>query len=193
MVRALASPREFSKADFGIVSERSDGVPLYVEEVARVLLERGGQACLEAIPPGLHQSLAARLDRLGEAREIAEIGAVLGRVFDYALLRDAADLPEAALRASLERLSQADILVARGVPPDSAYRFKHALIRDAAYENLLMSRRQALHLRAAELLRDPERVIPEPDSIARNIAGADKAGQELDEDADDRTATGSAR
>ncbi len=79
MVRALAAPRELPTDDFDIVCERSDGVPLFVEEVARLLLERGGQASLQAIPPALQQSLAARLDRLGEAREIAEIAAVLGR------------------------------------------------------------------------------------------------------------------
>src|SRR5208337_2141149 len=143
--------------DIGVVIERSGGVPLFVEEVARLLLERGGQAGLDAIPPALQQSLAARLDRLGEARKIAEIGAALGRVFDYSLLRDVADQPEAALQASLERLSEADIVVAKGDSPDSAYRFKHALIRDAAYESLLRSRRRALYLRAAELLRHPTR------------------------------------
>ena len=98
-------------------------------------------------------------------------------MFDYSLLRDVADQPEAALQASLERLSEADIVVAKGDSPDSAYRFKHALIRDAAYESLLRSRRRALHLRAPELLRDPTRAIQEPDAIARHIAAAERRGR----------------
>jgi len=177
MVRALAAPHEPSKDDIGVVIERCDGVPLFVEEVGRLLLERGKEAGVRAIPRALQQRLAARLDRLGGARGIAELGAVLGRTFDYALLRGLAGLPEAALRNSLERLTEADILDVNGVPPD----------RDAAYGSLLMSRRQALHLRAAELLRDPKRATFDAEAVARHVAAADNAGHELDEDAEDRT------
>ena len=113
----------------------------------RLLLERGQPGGLEAIPPTLQQSLAARLDRLGEAREVAQIGAVVGRGFSYALLQSVADLDEGALQSALERLAQADILFTEGDGPQANYRFKHALIQDAAYDSLLKSRRQALHAR----------------------------------------------
>jgi predicted ATPase len=98
--------------------------------------------------------LTARLDRLGSAREVAQIGAVIGRDFSYNLLREISGMGDAPLQAALEKLGDADILLVQGLPPASDYRFKHALIQDAAYENLLKSRRQALHGRTAEVLRD---------------------------------------
>ena len=152
------------------VSERTGGVPLFVEEVTRLLLERGEQGGAQAIPPTLQQSLAARLDRLGAARETAQIGAVLGRGFSYALLRSVAGLDEGALQSALERLAQADILFIEGDGPQANYRFKHALIQDAAYDSLLKSRRQALHARAAEILR--ESASPEPEAIAHHFTQA---------------------
>ena len=136
------------------VTERTGGVPLFVEEVTRLLLERGEQGGIQAIPPTLQQSLTARLDRLGPAREVAQIGAVIGRGFSYALLCAVAGMEDAPLQMALERLAEADILLVQGLPPESEYRFKHALIQDAAYENLLKSRRQVLHRRVAEALRD---------------------------------------
>jgi predicted ATPase len=98
--------------------------------------------------------LTARLDRLGSTRDVAQIGAVIGRGFSYPLIRAVAEMDDVALQAALERLAEADILLVQGLPPDSEYRFKHALIQDAAYENLLRSRRQVLHRRLAETLRD---------------------------------------
>ena len=155
------------------VSERTGGVPLFVEEVTRLLLERGEQGGVQAIPPTLQQSLAARLDRLGPAREVAQIGAVLGRDFAYPLLHDVSELDEPALQASLDRLADADLLFVEGAPPQASYRFKHALIQDAAYDSLFKSRRQALHRRAAELLRDdPERAAAEPEVIAHHFTQA---------------------
>ena len=170
------------------VGERTGGVPLFVEEVTRLLLERDEQGGAQAIPPTLQQSLAARLDRLGEAREVAQIGAVLGRDFSYRLLSDvsstAAGFDELRLQAALDRLTEADLLFVDGAPPTAAYRFKHALIQDAAYESLLKSRRQALHRRAAEALREartpsPKRspiISPRPGStISRSNGGARRA------------------
>ena len=126
-------------------------MPLFVEEVTRLLLERGEQGGgIQAIPPTLQQSLMARLDRLGPAREVAQVGAVIGRGFSYGLLHAIAGLEGAALQAALEKLAEADIVLVQGVPPESDYRFKHALIQDAAYENLLKSRRQ-LHQRTPKL------------------------------------------
>jgi tetratricopeptide (TPR) repeat protein len=167
------------------VNERAGGVPLFVEEVTRLLLERGEQGGTQAIPPTLRQSLAARLDRLGSAREVAQVGAVLGRSFSYTLLRDvafqaaagdcassaAADLSEGGylrldevtLQSALDGLVGADLLFVEGVLPEATYRFKHALIQDAAYDSLLRGRRQALHRRAAKALIE---AMAEPEAVA---------------------------
>ena len=169
MVGEISARHALSKELIEGVSERTGGVPLFVEEVTRLLVERGEQGGVQAIPPTLQQSLAARLDRLGPAREVAQVGAVLGRDFVYALLRDVAEIDEPALQASLERLADADLLFVEGAPPEAKYRFKHALIQDAAYESLLKSRRQALHRRAAEALRDAN---AEPEPIAHHFTEA---------------------
>ena len=162
--------------------------PLFVEELTRLLLERGEQGGAEAIPPTLRQSLAARLDRLGTAREVAQIGAVLGRSFSYALLRDVASrsavgdlrpgvlseaafgrLDETTLQSGLDRLVSADPLFVEGVPPQAAYRFKHALIQDAAYDSLLKGTRQVLRRRAGEAL-----IVArgEPEAVVHHFAAA---------------------
>jgi class 3 adenylate cyclase/tetratricopeptide (TPR) repeat protein len=173
MVGELAARHALSREVVEGVSERTGGVPLFVEEVTRLLLERGEAGGLQAIPPTLQQSLAARLDRLGEAREVAQIGAVLGRDFTYALLSAVGEVGDAALQSALERLVGADLLIAEGAGAHATYRFKHALIQDAAYESLLKSRRQALHRSAAEVLRDqPERAAPEPEVVAHHFTQA---------------------
>ena len=173
MVGEIASQHALSDETIDGVGERTGGVPLFVEEVTRLLLERDAQGGAQAIPPTLQQSLAARLDRLGEAREVAQIGAVLGRDFSYRLLSDvsssAAGLDELRLQAALDRLTEADLVFVDGAPPTAAYRFKHALIQDAAYESLLKSRRQGLHRRAAEALRDAN---GEPEAIAHHFTEA---------------------
>jgi predicted ATPase len=150
MVAELSARHALPQEVVEDVAARTGGVPLFVEELTRLLLERGGeQGGIHAIPPTLQQSLTARLDRLGSAREVAQIGAVIGRDFSYKLLREITGLGDAPLQAVLEKLADADILLVQGVPPASDYRFKHALIQDAAYENLLRTRRQALHRRLA--------------------------------------------
>ena len=154
MVGELAAKHALSQAIVEGVNERTGGVPLFVEEVTRLLLERGEQGGAQAIPPTLQQSLSARLDRLGPAREVAMIGAVLGRGFSYPLCARSRAWTMRRCMPALEKLAEADILLVEGLPPEAEYRFKHALIQDAAYENLLKSRRQALHRRAAETLRD---------------------------------------
>ena len=173
MVGEIASRNALSEEMIDGVGERTGGVPLFVEEVTRLLLERNVQGGVQAIPPTLQQSLAARLDRLGPAREVAQIGAVLGRDFSYRLLRDvsstAAGFDELRLQAALDRLMEADLLFVGGAPPTAAYRFKHALIQDAAYDSLLKSRRQALHRRAAEALRDAN---AQPEAIAHHFTEA---------------------
>ena len=114
----------------------------------------GEQGGIQAIPPTLQQSLTARLDRLGPAREVAQIGAVIGRDFSYSYCAPWPRSTTRLCKTALEQLADADIVLVQGVPPESDYRFKHALIQDAAYENLLKSRRQVLHRRVAEILRD---------------------------------------
>jgi class 3 adenylate cyclase/predicted ATPase len=173
MVGELAARHALSKEVIEGVSERTGGVPLYVEEVARLLLERGEAGGLQAIPPTLQQSLAARLDRLGEAREVAQIGSVLGRDFAYLLLRAVGGVDDSALQSALDRLVGADLLIAEGAGQEANYRFKHALIQDAAYDSLLKSRRRALHRRAAEILCDStERAAAEPEVIAHHFTQA---------------------
>ena len=174
MVGELSARHALSREVIEDVAARTGGVPLFVEEVTRLLLERGEQGGAQAIPPTLQQSLMARLDRLGPAREVAQIGSVIGRGFSYKLLQAVAGMDEAPLEAALEKLSDADIVLVEGVLPESDYRFKHALIQDAAYENLLKSRRQVLHRRIAETLRDrfADKAAAEPEVLAHHFTQA---------------------
>jgi class 3 adenylate cyclase/tetratricopeptide (TPR) repeat protein len=173
MVEELAARHALAKEVIEGVTERTGGVPLFVEEVTRLLLE-GEQGGVQAIPPTLQQSLTARLDRLGSAREVAQIAAVIGRDFSYSLVRAVAKMEDEALHTALERLAEADILLVQGLPPEAEYRFKHALIQDAAYENLLKSRRQALHRRTAEVLCDQfaDTAAAEPAVLAHHFTQA---------------------
>src|SRR6202034_2416973 len=124
------------------IAERTDGVPLFVEELTKAVLESGTQtpATLSAVSPSglsvpatLHTSLMARLDRLGSAaKQVAQIGAAIGREFEFGLLASVSDLRELELRGALDRLTNASLLFARGAPPRSSYVFKHALVRDTA-------------------------------------------------------------
>ena len=174
MVAELSARHALAKEVVEDVAARTGGVPLFIEEVTRLLLERGEQGGIQAIPPTLQQSLMARLDRLGPAREVAQIGSVIGRGFSYLLLRDVAGMEDAGLQAALEKLAEADIVLVQGLPPGSYYRFKHALIQDAAYENLLKSRRQVLHRRVAEMLRDrfADTAAGEPEALAHHFTQA---------------------
>jgi predicted ATPase len=182
MIEELAARHALPQDVVEGVTERAGGVPLFVEEVIRLLLERGEQSGIQAIPPTLQQSLTARLDRLGPARDVAQIGAVIGRDFSYTLIRAVAGMDDPLLQSALERLAEADILLVQGVPPESDYRFKHALIQDAAYENLLKSRRQVLHGRVGEALRDnfAATAEAEPELLAHHFtqAGLTEAGIE---------------
>ena len=175
MVAELSARHALPRDVVEDVAARTGGVPLFVEEVTRLLLEGGRQDGIQTIPPTLQQSLMARLDRLGPAREVAQVGSVIGRNFSYGLLRDVAGMEEAQLQAALEKLAEADILLVQGLLPESDYRFKHALIQDAAYENLLKSRRQVLHRRVAEILRDrfPDAAAVEPEALAHHFTQAE--------------------
>jgi len=169
-----------SPATIATISERTDGVPLFVEELAQSLREGGtGADALDRIPASLRDLLAARLDRLGSAREIAQIGAAFGREFSFALLRAVVALGSAEFEEGLTALVRAEILYQRGMPPSAHYRFKHALIRDAAYETLLKGTRREVHARIAQVLtRDFTDIAEaEPELVARHFGDAARAAE----------------
>jgi predicted ATPase len=135
------------------VIARTGGVPLFVEELTRAVLEKGGaEPALHEIPATLHDSLMARLDRLGPAKDVAQIASVIGREFSYELLDAVSELPEDDLQAALAKLADAELIYANGIPPEATYTFKHALIQDAAYDALLKSKRRQVHDRVARVL-----------------------------------------
>jgi len=154
------------------ISERADGVPLFVEELTKSVLESG--VPLVGIPTTLHDSLMARLDRLGSVRQVAQIGAAIGREFSYALLRDVSRLPEDELQAALARLVASELVSQRGTPPDAVYAFKHAMVQDAAHGSLLRTARQQLHAHIAEALEThlPEIMDSQPELLAQHYAEA---------------------
>jgi class 3 adenylate cyclase/predicted ATPase len=177
------------------IVERGDGVPLFVEELTKAVLESADRdnrvaAVLAAsplpnlaIPATLHASLIARLDRLGPAaKEVAQIGAVIGREFSYELIQPVAQRPEPDLEAALDRLTNSGLLFCRGVPPHSSYLFKHALVQDAAYATLLRGRRQQLHgAIAAALEREfSEIVAAQPELLAHHCTEAGLTQQAVD-------------
>jgi tetratricopeptide (TPR) repeat protein len=176
----VALPREIVQE----ITERTDGVPLFVEELTNAVLESGAQTALSSVPhpavsvpATLHASLMARLDRLGPAAsDVAQTGAAIGREFGHELLASVADLPEPQLREALDRLANSGLLFVRGTPPHASYIFKHALVQDAAYGTMLRSRRQQLHARIAANLEDrfPEVVLTQPALLAQHC---EKAGQ----------------
>jgi class 3 adenylate cyclase/tetratricopeptide (TPR) repeat protein len=165
---------------------KTDGNPLFVEELTKAVLEAGilvedaegyrldGPLPPLAIPATLHDSLMARLDRLAAVKEIGQIGAAIGREFSYSLLRALGERDEAALKDSLTQLEEAELVFRRGDPPEAIYSFKHALVQDAAYENLLKSRRQVLHQRIAQTLRDRFQTLAEvqPEVVAHHFTQA---------------------
>ncbi|HEY1414511.1 MAG TPA: AAA family ATPase [Caulobacteraceae bacterium] len=159
------------------VIQRTDGVPLFAEELTRLMVERGGHAKPRDIPATLLDSLSARLDRLGGAREVAQLGAVLGREFTFDLIKTVSTMPEADLRSGLAQLADAELVYVRGAPPEATYLFKHALILDAAYAALLKSRRRQLHARAAQAIAEEFPAIAEahPEVLGRHWSAAGEA------------------
>ncbi|HKA27997.1 MAG TPA: AAA family ATPase [Candidatus Binatia bacterium] len=153
---------------------RSDGVPLFAEELTSLVTGAAGRFALGEVPATLQDLLAARLDRVGPARRIAQIGAAIGREFSYRLLEAIAGSTAADLGDALARLTDAELLHARGFPPDATYVFKHALIRDAAYGTLLKSRRRELHVAIARTLTDrfPDTVETMPELLAHHFTEA---------------------
>ncbi|MBV8870305.1 MAG: hypothetical protein JOY65_12960, partial [Acetobacteraceae bacterium] len=166
------------------IAERTDGVPLFIEEVTRAILETGPQAAEAlssiphpdlSVPATLHASLIARLDRLGPAaKEVAQRGAAIGREFGHELLAAIAERPEPELRQALDRLTGAGLLFARGTPPQSTYLFKHALVQNAAYGTLLRTARQQVHARIGKFLEEqhPDTAETQPEILARHFTQA---------------------
>jgi predicted ATPase len=168
------------------IADRTDGVPLFVEELTKSVLESGllreegdryvldGALPAFAIPTTLHASLLARLDRLASVRLVAQIGATIGREFSYELLRAVSRLPEDELQVSLARLVASELVFQRGTPPDALYTFKHALVQDAAHSSLLRGARQKLHAQIAGALEthSPEIMENQPELLAQHYAEA---------------------
>ena len=152
LVAAVTSRAGVTRELIDAVVNRTDGVPLFAEELTRLLLEGDGRSVVKDIPATLHDSLMARLDRLGRAKEVAQVAAVIGRDFSYELLQAVAQMPDAELQLTLTELANAELLYVRGIPPEATYQFKHALIQDTAYEALLKSKRKELHLRVARAI-----------------------------------------
>ena len=167
------------------IIERTDGIPLFVEEMTKAVLEAESEGEAQrttaavpspalAVPASLHASLMARLDRLGSAKEVAQIGSAIGREFSHALLASVVSKPETELGSALDRLIAAGLLFRQGVPPHASYLFKHALVQDAAYGTLLREPRRALHARIAETLERefPDIAENQPEILARHCAEA---------------------
>jgi class 3 adenylate cyclase/tetratricopeptide (TPR) repeat protein len=168
------------------IVDRTDGVPLFIEELTKTVVESGivaeagdhyavtGPAASLTIPTSLHASLLARLDRLAPTREVAQIGAALGRQFSHELISAVAPTPSQQLDDSLVQLVSAELILRRGTPPDAEYTFKHALVQEAAHSTLLRSRRQQIHARIATTLEDgfPEIAAAQPALLARHCAEA---------------------
>jgi predicted ATPase len=190
LVESLAGRDSLSAKITEEIVERADGIPLFVEELTKVMLETGTQLddsgkplptvplSALAVPATLHASLMARLDRLGPgARELAQVGAAIGREFTYELLVPVARRNDEDLRAALKALSEAGLVYCRGTPPRAAFLFKHALVRDAAYGSLLRKTRQELHVRIAKVLEDsfPETTEMQPEVIAHHYSEGGRA------------------
>jgi class 3 adenylate cyclase len=186
MIDHLTGGKALPKEIADQIIDRTDGVPLFVEELTKSVVESGvlakagdhyqikGPLSPLAIPSSLHASLLARLDRLSPVREVAQIAAALGRQFSYELISAAAGMPQQPLDHALDQLVASELIFKRGTPPDAEYMFKHALVQDAAYSTLLKSRRQQIHARIATTLEGkfPEIVVAQPTLLAQHCTEA---------------------
>src|SRR6516225_8602111 len=184
MVEDIAGPAALPADIIREIAERADGIPLFVEELTKAILEAGDQGIAAltamphpevAIPATLHASLLARLDRLGSAtKDVAQKGSVIGREFSRDLIAHIADRPDPELQQALDRLADSGLLLVRGTAPDFTYIFKHALVQDAAYGTLLRSRRQQLHTRIGSVLETqfPDVVEARPELLAHHFTEA---------------------
>ena len=185
IIAGLVGNKELPADVLADIVERTDGIPLFVEEMTKAVLEAESEGEAQrtaaavpssalALPASLHASLMARLDRLGPAKEVAQIGAAIGREFSHALLAAVVRKADAELGSALDRLISASLLFRQGVPPHATYLFKHALVQDAAHGTLLREPRRALHARIAETLETQFAEIAEnqPELLARHCSEA---------------------
>ena len=186
VVTQVAHDRALSTEVLKQIVAKPDGNPLFVEELTKTVLEAGilvehpdgyrldGPLLPLAIPETLQNSLMARLDRLHSVKEIAQVGAAIGREFSYSLIRAVVPRDEIALKHALAALERAELVYRQGEPPEAVYSFKHALVRDAAYRSLLKSRRHQLHGQIARTLEErfPDVVTGEPEILARHFTEA---------------------
>jgi predicted ATPase len=186
MIAGVTGGKALPKEITTQIIERTDGVPLFVEELTKAVVESGvladagdhyavtGPMAPPAIPSTLQASLLARLDRLAPVREVAQIAAVIGRQFSHELISMVAPMPRPQLDDALDRLVGAELIYRRGVPPEAEYSFKHALVQEAAYQSLLKSTRQGLHARIGEILErsDPALVEAQPELLAHHFGEA---------------------
>ena len=185
IIAHLAGKRELPPDVIAEIVERTDGIPLFVEEMTKAVLEAEGDGAARrtvaavpssvlAVPASLHASLMARLDRLGPAKEVAQIASAIGREFSHALLASVVRKPEAKLGSALDRLIEAGLLFRHGVPPHASYLFKHALVQDAAYGTLLREPKRALHACIAETLESQfaETAESRPEILAHHCTEA---------------------
>jgi predicted ATPase len=189
MIESVARGKALSAEVLQQVVTKTDGVPLFVEELTKMVLESGlhvgathaSPSAALAIPATLHDSLMARLDRLGTAKEVAQLGATLGQEFSHELLRAVTPLEETNPQNSLTALLQAELLYQRGLPPQTSYVFKHALIQEAAYQSLLKSARQQYHRQIAQVLEEkfPETKETHPELVAHHYTEAGLIAQAI--------------
>jgi class 3 adenylate cyclase/tetratricopeptide (TPR) repeat protein len=184
MIAQVAARNALNSQTVDAVVERTGGVPLFVEELTRALLESGAvQLSAREIPVTLHDSLMARLDRLGSAKSVLQLGSVIGGEFPFELLRAVHPGSEQELEGELHKLTDADLLYFRGIAPEVTYQFKHALIHDAAYEALLKSRRKELHRLVASTIDEkfPDLKQAHPEVLARHWTEAGELEPAIDE------------
>jgi len=186
MVSRVAGGKALPAALLEQILAKTDGVPLFVEELTKSILESGelketgdryeyvGTAHTVTIPATLRDSLMARLDRFAPVKEVAQIGAAIGREFSYELISAAAPMAQAQLDAALNQLTDSGLAFRRGTPPDAVYTFKHALVQDAAYDSLLKSRRQELHAKIARVIEErfPNIKSTEAEVLAHHLTAA---------------------
>jgi class 3 adenylate cyclase/predicted ATPase len=194
MIAHVSGGKKLPKEVADQIIDRTDGVPLFIEELTKSVLESGwitdagdhysvnGPAVPLAIPTTLQASLLARLDRLAPTREVVQIAAALGRQFSHELISAVAEMPQLRLEGALEQLMRAELVFRRGTPPDAIYTFKHALVQDAAYSTLLRPRRQQLHSRIATTLecQFPEVAAAQPELMAQHCAMAGLVEQAIE-------------
>jgi class 3 adenylate cyclase/tetratricopeptide (TPR) repeat protein len=170
LAQEIAGDTELPAEAFQQILDRTDGVPLFVEELTKALLEREAGV----VPTTLHDILMARLDRVPTVKAVAQQASVIGREFSYALLAAISPLADPDLRIALQQLASSELVFVGGTPPDATYTFKHALVRDAAYESLLRSRRQELHARISAVLErnHPDVLARQPELIAHHLSEA---------------------